>query len=59
MNVAREDGAKRRRDVAMSNDVGGSREGEIRRSDRRAFDAMVHAEQTRTGVMLLPSGVAK
>jgi len=59
MNVAREDGAKRGRNVAMTNDVRGGREGEVRRSDRRAFDAMVHAEQTRHCIVLFPPSLAE
>ena len=59
VNVTGEYRAERGRNVAETNDVRGGREGEIRRSDRRAFDAMVYAEQARICVVLGPTSLVE
>jgi len=59
VNVTREDGAKLGRNVAQANDVCRGGEGEIRRSDGRAFDAMMHAEQARICVVLGPTSLVE
>ena len=56
MDVPGQDRREPDRDVSCSNDVGGGGEGEVGRSDHRAFHALVEDEQARVRTESLPSG---